>query len=59
MDGDDVRTAQVGEAPGHPFSVLPEVVRPEDMVAGQEVTPARDPENGRDTETEFMLRHLG
>lgn len=58
MDGDDVRTAQAAQAPAHPFSVLPDPVRLEDTVVGQEVTPARDPENGRDTETEFMLRHM-
>ncbi len=34
-------------------------VRPEDMVTTQDVEPARDPRGGRDTETEFMLRHAG
>jgi hypothetical protein len=34
-------------------------VRPEDMVTSQEVDPPRDPRGGRDTETEFMLRHAG
>ncbi|GAA4401313.1 hypothetical protein GCM10023168_10800 [Fodinibacter luteus] len=34
-------------------------VRPEDMVTTQEVDPAPDPRGGRDTDTEFMLRHAG
>lgn len=32
-------------------------VRPEDMVTSQDVTPARDPQGGRDTDREFMLRN--
>ena len=31
----------------------------EDMVTTQPVEPARDPRGGRDTDTEFMLRHAG
>lgn len=64
MDDDAVSSPQVSgpqvsdPRAAHPFSVLPEPVRLEDTVAGQDVTPARDPENGRDTETEFMLRHM-
>ncbi len=34
-------------------------VRPEDMVATQDVDPPPDPQGGRDTETEFMLRNAG
>ncbi len=34
-------------------------VRPEDMVTTQDVDPARDPEGGRDTERDFMLRNAG
>ncbi len=34
-------------------------VRPEEMTTTQQVTPAPDPQGGRDTETEFMLRHAG
>jgi hypothetical protein len=40
------------------FAVLPEPVRLEDTVAGQDVSAAPDPYAGRDTETEFMLRHM-
>lgn len=41
------------------YSSLPERVPPEQMVTTQEVEPAPDPRSGRDTETEFMLRHAG
>jgi len=41
------------------FTHLPERVRPEDMVASQQVEPPEDPQGGRDTETEFMLRYAG
>ena len=34
-------------------------VRPEDMVTSEQVEPPPDPSGGRDTETEFMLRHAG
>lgn len=34
-------------------------VRPEDMVTTQEVVPARDPEEGRNTDMEFMTRNAG
>lgn len=64
MSEDDGATTQDGAGaagapttPG-PYSVLPEPIRLEDTVAGQEVTPARDPSAGRDTENEFMLRHM-
>ena len=32
-------------------------VRPEEMVTTQQVTPAKDPRGGRDTENDFVLRH--
>ena len=34
-------------------------VRPEEMVTSQPAEPAPDPYGGRDTETEFLLRHAG
>ncbi|QIM20458.1 hypothetical protein G7075_03705 [Phycicoccus sp. HDW14] len=34
-------------------------VAPDDLVTTQAVEPARDPQGGRDTETEFMLRNGG
>jgi hypothetical protein len=39
------------------FTKLPERVDPKDTVAGQRVDPPRDPEGGRDTERDFMLRY--
>ena len=42
----------------HPYTVLPEPIRPEDMVTSQDVTFAQDPEFGRNTETEFMLKYI-
>ncbi|MBV9820833.1 MAG: heme biosynthesis protein HemY [Actinobacteria bacterium] len=40
------------------FTKLPERVRLEDTVATQDARVARDPENGRDTDRDFMFRHL-
>ena len=34
-------------------------VRPEDMVTTQDAAPPPDPQGGRDTDTEFMLRNAG
>jgi hypothetical protein len=41
------------------FSTLPERVRPEDLRTTTDVDPGPDPQGGRDTETEFMLRYAG
>jgi hypothetical protein len=41
------------------WATLPEPIRLEDTITTQETIPARDPEMGRDTETEFMLRNAG
>lgn len=40
------------------YRALPEPIRLEDTVPLVETVEARDPRMGRDTETEFMLRHL-
>ncbi|WP_377641627.1 hypothetical protein [Oryzobacter terrae] len=34
-------------------------IRPEQMVTTQQVSPPPDPQGGRDTEQEFLLRHAG
>lgn len=34
-------------------------IRPEDMVTSEDVAPPTDPEGGRDTERDFMLRNAG
>jgi len=40
------------------FKRLPERVRLEDTVATQDTRVARDPEDGRDTDRDFMFRHM-
>jgi hypothetical protein len=39
------------------FRRLPEPIRLEDTVASQETHDALDPEGGRDTDLEFLLRY--
>ena len=46
-------------APSARFSSLPERIRPEDMTTAHETAPARDPEMGRDTDHDFLMRNLG
>jgi hypothetical protein len=41
------------------YGHLPSPVRIEDTVTSQETDPARDPEGGRDTDRDFMIRHAG
>jgi len=41
------------------YTRFPERIAPEDMVTTQVVEPPEDPQGGRDTETEFMLRNAG
>jgi hypothetical protein len=41
------------------FAHLPERVDPSDMVASQQTEPPPDPEGGRDTDSDFMLRYGG
>jgi hypothetical protein len=41
------------------YKHLPEPVRIEHTVASQETRPARDPEDGRDTNRDFMIRYAG
>jgi hypothetical protein len=41
------------------FTRLPERVRVEDTVESKDTNVARDPEGGRDTDRDFMFRHLG
>jgi len=40
------------------YRTLPDPVRLEDTVPLVETVEARDPEMGRDTDRDFMLRHL-
>jgi hypothetical protein len=39
------------------YRTLPERVEPEDYVESQPASPAKDPEMGRDTKRDFMLRY--
>lgn len=41
------------------FSTLPERVKPEDLRTTQDIDPGPDPQGGRDTEMEFLLRNAG
>lgn len=41
------------------FKKLPEPVKLEDTVESQETDAARDPEGGRDTDRDFMIRYSG
>ncbi|MEP9363704.1 hypothetical protein ABLE68_12115 [Nocardioides sp. CN2-186] len=43
--------------PDDKFRQLPEPVKLEDTVAIQEPLPPQDPEGGRDTDIEFLLRY--
>lgn len=41
------------------FKQLPEPIKLEDTVESQETDAARDPEGGRDTDRDFMIRYSG
>ena len=41
------------------FKKLPERILPEDMIETQETEPPQDPEMGRDTDHDFMMRNVG
>ena len=41
------------------FKHLPEPVKPEDTVESQDTEPPHDPEGGRDTDRDFMIRYAG
>lgn len=57
MLGSSARPSVERPAP-RPFAVLPEPVRLEETTTSQDVGAVQDPEAGRDTENEFMLRHM-
>jgi hypothetical protein len=41
------------------YGHLPPLVRIEDTGTSQETSAARDPENGRNTDQDFTIRHAG
>ena len=43
--------------PEDKFRHLPEPIKLEDTVASQDAEPPPDPEGGRDTDVEFLLRY--
>lgn len=47
------------ERPHPDYSVMPEHIPLEDTITSQPAEPPPDPYGGRDTETEFMIRHAG
>ena len=61
--GKRARTAAPAPAPRRrelpDFTKLPDRVPPEALVTTQPVEAPPDPEGGRDTETDFMLRYAG
>ena len=44
-------------ASGRDFATLPEPIKLEDTIASQEARDASDPEGGRDTDRDFLLRY--
>jgi hypothetical protein len=52
----DEDTAQARKAK---YGAIPPPIVVEQTITSQETALARDPENGRDTERDFMMRHLG
>jgi hypothetical protein len=61
MDKDEEEPDAIAEpaSGSQRFKRLPERVKLEDTVESQETTPARDPEGGRDTDRDFMIRYSG
>lgn len=47
-----------GHRPRTEFRRLPEPVRPEDTVTSQDTAALPDPEAGRDTDRDFLLRYF-
>jgi hypothetical protein len=41
----------------HRFSRLPRRVRPEDTITTKDTGPVPDPEGGRDTDRDFLIRY--
>jgi hypothetical protein len=60
MDGpeDDGAAAQPQREPNR-FKTLPKRISAEDMVETTDTHVARDPEGGRDTDRDFMIRYAG
>jgi hypothetical protein len=59
VDNNDPGKTAEPDARSKRFERLPERIKLEDTVESQETDPARDPEGGRDTNRDFMIRYLG
>lgn len=58
MGEDEERDTSAEQAPDpQRFKRLPERVKPEDTVESKDTNVARDPEGGRDTDRDFMIRY--
>jgi len=57
--GEQTKPAAAGASGAKRFKRLPERIEPEDMVESQPTAPPRDPEGGRDTDRDFMIRYGG
>ena len=55
--GDSEQAAAASQPSVSRYTHLPEPVDPKEMVTSKPVEPPRDPEGGRDTERDFMLRY--
>lgn len=51
--------AELWATPVTDFRTLPEPIRVEDTIAEKDVREAPDPDFGRDSNHEWMLRHIG
>ena len=59
-EDEEERDATAEPAPdSQRFKRLPERVRLEDTVESKDTNVARDPEGGRDTDRDFMIRYTG
>jgi hypothetical protein len=57
---EEVTDASAEPEPGSQrFKRLPERIKVEDTVESQDPDPVRDPEGGRDTDRDFMIRYSG
>jgi hypothetical protein len=59
MSEDEIERGAEAESGSERFKHLPEPIRLEDTVETKETRVARDPEDGRDTDRDFMIRYSG
>lgn len=59
MDGQGDDAVPESEQNSDRFKHLPERISPDEMVETSDTHVARDPEGGRDTDRDFMIRYSG